>query len=352
MAMFSQSILDWYRHRGRKHLPWQQDRTPYRVWISEIMLQQTQVNTVIPYFRRFIRRFPDLETLGSTPLDEVLHLWSGLGYYARARNLQAAAREIMARHKGQFPRDFTDLIALPGIGRSTAGAILALACDQRWPILDGNVKRVLTRFHAIEGWPGHSSVMHELWDLAERYTPQDHVAEYTQAMMDLGATVCTKGNPFCGACPLAARCQARRFGRQQELPARRPKKKLPTRETIFAILCNGEGAILLQQRPPSGVWGGLWSFPECPVDNEVRAWCEVEFGCRVTSLESWEPIRHTFSHFHLTITPIFVNVETKTDNVMEPDQTLWYNYADPPAVGLAAPVKTLLKTLGTRTLII
>ena len=220
---FSRRVLDWYAGHGRRDLPWQHNTTPYRVWVSEIMLQQTQVGTVIPYYRRFMERFPDTPALAAADIDQVLHLWTGLGYYARARNLHAAAVLIRDRHAGRFPQSFDEVLALPGIGRSTAGAILALACDQRHAILDGNVKRVLARFHAVEGWPGKSAVLQGLWALAEGHTPQRQVAEYTQAMMDLGATVCTRGSPDCEGCPLATDCQARQAGRQREYPSPRPR---------------------------------------------------------------------------------------------------------------------------------
>ena len=242
---FHRRLLHWFRHHGRHDLPWQSPRDAYRVWVSEIMLQQTQVATVIPYFERFMARFPDLASLASADLDQVLHLWTGLGYYARARNLHRAAGVIVAEHGGRFPTDFEAVLALPGIGRSTAGAILAQACDQRHAILDGNVRRVLARHRAIEGWPGQKAVENTLWALAEELTPAEDVADYTQAIMDLGATVCTRSQPRCAACPLAEDCQARAAGRQADFPGRRPRKALPERHTRMLLLRDAEGQVLL-----------------------------------------------------------------------------------------------------------
>ena len=345
MASFSRRVLAWYRRHGRTDLPWQHQRSRYRVWVSETMLQQTQVNTVVPYFEDFVRRFPDLLSLAEAPLDEVLHHWSGLGYYARGRNLHAAARSMLEQHGGKFPSDYKQILALPGVGRSTAGAILALADGRRQPILDGNVKRVLARFHAIQGWPGRSAVLNRLWELAEGHTPQQNIADYTQAIMDLGATVCTRTKPACERCPLRSDCRAFLSGRCTEFPTPRPKRRLPLKSARFVIVRNRQGHVLLQQRPPSGVWGGLWGFPECPLERELGEWCEDTLGYRLIEAEPWEPIRHTFSHFHLDITPIEIESTPVTHKVMEPAGNLWYNMADPPAIGLAAPVKTLISRL-------
>lgn len=346
---FSSRLIDWYRRHGRHELPWQQDRTPYRVWVSEIMLQQTQAATVAPYFRRFVRRFPDVETLALAPLDEVLHLWSGLGYYSRARHLHAAAGIIVKRFSGTLPATLDGLLGLPGVGRSTAGAILALSRGKRCSILDGNVKRVLTRFYAIEGWPGRAAVERRLWELAERHTPSQRVAQYTQAMMDLGATVCTRKKPRCAVCPLASDCKACAMGRAEDFPLPKARKTLPVRDTVFALLRNTTGEVLLQKRPPAGIWGGLWSFPECPAGADFQAWCQRTFGCRVLAVERWDAVRHTFTHFHLDITPVIAQVEFTGDAVMASGETLWYNGANPPLVGLAKPVATLLSQLRTGT---
>ena len=342
---FSQRLLHWFADHGRKNLPWQQQPTPYRVWVSEIMLQQTQVTTVIPYYERFLARFPAANALAEAPLDEVLHLWAGLGYYARARHLHQAAGIIRDHYGGVMPLEFTALAQLPGIGRSTAGAILALSAGQRHPILDGNVKRVLARFHAIEGWPGRTDVLATLWELAERYTPTQSVAEYTQAMMDLGALLCTRGQPRCHACPVAEHCQARQQGRQLELPTPRPVRELPVRATRMLLLCTPAGEVLLEKRPPTGVWGGLWSLPECPPEADLAAWCRAQWGLEVLAMQPWGIVRHTFSHFHLDITPVRVEVGNPSPVIMEAERFVWYNIRQPEKRGLAAPVQRLLNLL-------
>lgn len=342
---FSQRILTWFDRCGRHDLPWQVERSPYRVWVSEIMLQQTQVTTVIPYFERFMARFPDVRALADAPLDEVLHLWTGLGYYARARNLHKAALKIMAEHGGVFPDDFTEVLALPGIGRSTAGAILAQSLGQRHAILDGNVKRVLCRLHAIDGWPGHKPVEEQLWQLAEAYTPTTRPADYTQAVMDLGATVCRRGRPLCDSCPVQAMCLAHKQNNVGAYPTPKPKKTLPVRQTRMLMLQDPRGQILLQQRPPSGIWGGLWSFPECPPDTDISEWCREAFGMVIDTLRPEEVLRHTFSHFHLDIQPVRARLKAHTDHIMEAPATLWYNTRQPDALGLPAPVKQLLSQL-------
>ncbi|MGD8746674.1 MAG: A/G-specific adenine glycosylase, partial [Gammaproteobacteria bacterium] len=255
---FARRVLDWFEVSGRHDLPWQIDPSPYRVWVSEIMLQQTQVATVIPYFERFIARFPAIRELADADLDEVLHLWSGLGYYARARNMHRAARTVCEHHGGRFPEAFDEVAALPGIGRSTAGAILALSLGQRHPILDGNVKRVLCRHEGLEGWPGRPAVEKALWEISDRLTPDDGVAEYTQAMMDLGATICRRGRPDCDRCPVSGDCVARSQGRQQELPTPRPRRERPLRRTHMLLISDPDGRVLLERREPSGIWGGLW----------------------------------------------------------------------------------------------
>ena len=342
-ADFSDRVLDWFARHGRRDLPWQVNPTAYRVWVSEIMLQQTQVATVIPYYERFMARFPEAEVLDRATLDEVLHHWSGLGYYARARHLHAAARQVCEQHAGCLPEDFDALIGLPGIGRSTAGAILALACGQRHPILDGNVKRVLTRYHAVAGWPGQSGVQRELWALAEVATPHTRVAEYTQAMMDLGATVCTRTQPACEVCPLAPECRARATGRQVDFPARRPGKRLPLKRTCMLILYNPAGEILLERRPPAGIWGGLWSFPECAPQADIAAWCRNELGLAVRETAQWPVVRHTFSHYHLEITPVLARAAESAAVVGEGRDRLWYHPDRHRERGLAAPVKRLLE---------
>ena len=260
---FSDKLLAWFDDHGRKHLPWQQNQTPYRVWLSEIMLQQTQVATVIPYYARFTERFPDVASLAASEEDEVLHLWTGLGYYARARNLRKTAIQLVRDHNGEFPADLAQLQNLPGIGRSTAGAIMALAFKLPATILDGNVKRVLTRCYAIEGWPGKTQVSNSLWEIAEQLSPEQRIADYTQAIMDLGATLCTRSKPDCPSCPMHQSCLAYHHDRVKELPGKKPKKNMPVRQIHMIVVTNAENEVLLQRRPSQGLWGGLWGFPEC-----------------------------------------------------------------------------------------
>ncbi|MCC6208502.1 MAG: A/G-specific adenine glycosylase [Gammaproteobacteria bacterium] len=349
---FGAALLAWFDAHGRKNLPWQQGATPYRVWVSEIMLQQTQVATVIPYYERFMQRFADVRALAAAPLDEVLHLWSGLGYYARARNLHRAAGIVCGAHGGEFPADLERMQSLPGIGRSTAGAILALALGQRHPILDGNVKRVLARYHAVEGWPGQPAVERRLWELAEAHTPTDRVGAYTQAIMDLGATLCMRGAPDCARCPLAAECRARHTGRVKDYPAARPRRDKPERESTMLVLTNDAGEILLERRPPAGIWGGLWSLPEAPAeargDAAILDWCADTLRCRIDALTELPGVRHAFSHFTLTIRPLRARVLRQEAGVMEGEGYVWYNGRSH-AGGLAAPIRRLLVSLADRT---
>ena len=338
---FSEAVLSWFDQHGRKHLPWQQEKSAYNTWISEIMLQQTQVATVIPYYQRFMERFPTVSDLARAPVDEVLHLWTGLGYYARARNLHKAAQCVVADFGGIFPTNPEQLETLPGIGRSTAGAIASIAGGHRAAILDGNVKRVLTRFAAIEGWSGTTSVQRELWSLAESLTPSERVGDYTQAMMDLGATLCTRGKPECERCPLNERCQALAQDRVKELPHPRPKKVLPEKQTLMLIVRRGS-EVLLQQRPPTGIWGGLYSFPETPDLRDLPQGWQLN----TDRLKPLAPVRHTFSHYHLDITPILVDAsDLDFTALMEERASLWYNSDRPTEIGLAAPVKKLLTNL-------
>ena len=343
---FSDRVLQWYDRHGRKDLPWQQDRTPYRVWVSEVMLQQTQVATVIPYFERFMARFPDVLSLANADIDAVLHLWSGLGYYARGRNLHKAACKVRDEHAGIFPQHFDAVQDLPGVGRSTAGAILALACDQRHAILDGNVKRVLARFQAVAGWPGEARVLEQLWDYAEGNTPASRVADYTQAMMDLGATLCTRTRPRCDECPLVADCQAHAEGRERAFPGSKPRRELPIRATHMLLVRNAQGEVLLQQRPPTGIWGGLWSLPEIESADLAEDWCRQQLGVSIGRHQSWPALRHTFSHFHLDITPLLIELgKNRAQSVLEGQATVWYNTRSEDPRGLAAPVRRLLERL-------
>ena len=342
---FRKAVLRWYDRHGRDGLPWQQQVTPYRVWVSEIMLQQTRVATVIPYFERFMEAFPDVIALADAEVDEVLHLWTGLGYYARARNLHRAARILRDEHGGEFPRDIEALAALPGIGRSTAGAIASLAMGIRAPILDGNVKRVLCRFHALDGWPGRPAVEGRLWELAEHYTPRKRVADWTQAMMDLGATLCTRRNPDCPACPLRNACAARAAGTPEAWPEPKPKRTLPVRRTLMVLARDDQGRVLLQQRPPSGLWGGLWCFPEAGDEQTARDTL-AQLGLEPEDQGERLPgFRHTFSHFHLDIEPLEIRVQPAGHSVAEGPPAQWVDPQAPGTLGLAAPVKKLLDRL-------
>ncbi|NND68058.1 MAG: A/G-specific adenine glycosylase [Halioglobus sp.] len=342
---FANKVLTWFETEGRKDLPWQQNPTPYSVWVSEIMLQQTQVKTVIPYFERFMDTFPDVSALANAPQDEVLHLWTGLGYYARARNLHKAAQQVAHELEGEFPKDIDGLCELPGIGRSTAGAIVSLAMGERASILDGNVKRVLARYHQVEGWPGQSAVHKRLWEIADDYTPTERCAEYTQAMMDLGATLCTRSNPECERCPLAQGCGAFSDGDQASYPGKKPRKALPVKSTHFLIARSGSGEILLEKRPGEGIWGGLWCFPEVADVAAGRRHCLDQWGLEPNELDTLDSFRHTFSHYHLDITPVVAELDSDPHAVMEGDRQLWYNLRQPPQVGLAAPVAALLAQL-------
>jgi A/G-specific adenine glycosylase len=332
--MFSKQVLNWFDQHGRKDLPWQQAISPYRVWVSEIMLQQTQVNTVIPYFQRFIARFPDIKSVAEAAQDEVLHHWTGLGYYARARNLQRAAQIIETTHNGIFPSDIDTLMSLPGIGRSTAGAILSLAFKQPAPILDGNVKRVLCRYHAIPAAE---------WALAESLVSTQRPADYTQAMMDLGATVCTRTKPKCTTCPLSTDCMAHVQSQETLYPAAKTRKTIPVRSVQMLLLCNEQGEILLEKRPPAGIWGGLWSLPECDSQENIEQYCQQRYGCRVVSQETTSAFRHTFSHFHLDITPVKLAITNWNSMIMENARITWYHPNRSSQLGLAAPVKQLLE---------
>lgn len=356
--LISERVIAWCREYGRHDLPWQTDATAYRVWLSEVMLQQTQVATVIPYFQRFLHRFPTIAALAAAPLDDVLHLWSGLGYYARARNLHRAAQIIMTQYDGKFPLDFVSITELPGIGQSTAGAILSLALKQRYPILDGNVKRVLTRYYGISGWPGLREIEKILWDLADQNTPEHQFAAYTQGIMDLGATVCTRTSPKCIHCPLSKDCTAFITNSIELLPSPKPAKNLPVRQTHMLLMQANGAQVLLEQRPQQGIWGGLWSFPECDTDLDILRIVN-RHGVSASSVTRWPTLRHTFSHFHLDIVPIVVTLDARpatgiAENAatystgaadMEGAPTLWYNLHAPQKVGLAAPIKTLLAQL-------
>lgn len=340
---FSAAIIGWQQTYGRHDLPWQRSRDPYAVWVSEIMLQQTQVTTVIPYFGRFMGRFPDVHALAHASEDEVFAHWSGLGYYQRARNLHRAADEIVQKLGGEFPRTPEALAELPGIGRSTAAAIAAFCFGARAAILDGNVKRVLARYAGIEGWPGEPSTEKKLWQLAESLLPAREIEAYTQGLMDLGSMVCTRRKPRCNSCPLRHRCVALQKGAQDRIPGSRPTKALPLREVVMPIIMHA-GEIMLEKRPPTGIWGGLWCLPEFERFADVRAVVEKRYGVKMHSSRALEPIAHGFTHFKLNIFPILVEVEPVISVARSPGQ-LWVTPEDAVNAAVPAPVRRILREL-------
>jgi len=346
---FAVKLIAWYEQHGRHDLPWQVHSAPYPIWVSEIMLQQTQVITVIPFFNRFMKQFPRIQDLADAELDLVLHLWSGLGYYARARNLHKTAKIITDKYCGNFPPEISELITLPGIGRSTAGAILAQSLGQRHPILDGNVKRVLSRYYRVDGWPGHRETEKKLWQLSDENTPARNVADYTRAIMDLGATVCKRSKAACSQCPLQSACQSFHNDEVNIYPHKRPKKTLPVKETTFLLVRNKQGEIYLTQRPPSGIWGGLWCLPELQPETETTdtEWRMKNFPADIATEPPLPVVRHTFSHFHLDFTVIPATVKgNHPARISETAPAIWYNPAKPAELGLAAPIKKLIHGTG------
>jgi len=367
-APFANAVLAWYEKFGRKDLPWQKNKTFYTVWLSEVMLQQTQVATVIPYFERFIKTFPNITALANAPLDEVLHLWTGLGYYARARNLHKAAQTLRDHYQGQFPQTFEAVLSLSGIGRSTAGAILSSVLDLPYPILDGNVKRVLARCFAIKGWAGEKAVENQLWQLSASVTPTTQVAAFNQAMMDLGAMVCTRTKPKCTLCPLNRQCLAHQQQNYHDYPGKKPKKALPERETYFLILAKNH-QVYLEKRENTGLWGGLYCFPQFETKADLLGYLAKQ---GISHYQEWMSFRHTFSHFHLAIHPIFAQIEphfldnTKEENHSNWQQVqeiggkyesnlssavkYWYDFTKHEQIGLATPVQNLLKVFQSQYL--
>lgn len=345
---FSRRIVQWQLQYGRKTLPWQQDKSLYKTWISEVMLQQTQVATVIPYFNKFMRAFPTISYLARAPLDEVLHHWTGLGYYARARNLHKAAQFIEEHYQGEFPQQFEEVLALPGIGRSTAGAILSLTLNKHFAILDGNVKRVLTRHQAIEGWPGEKRIENRLWELAESVTPDKQAATFNQAMMDMGAMLCTRSKPKCTECPVSSDCLALKNASVLDYPTPKAKKKVPVKHAFMLVLAQKDKnnrLIQLQQRPPVGIWGGLWCFPEFASLDLCH---ESLRSAGITDYQQslLPKFRHTFSHFHFDISPVLIEIEQpEYQQVMEESGGLWYNLQYPQKIGLAAATKKILSVV-------
>ncbi len=350
MSDFARKLIDWQRCHGRHDLPWQGSRDAYRIWVAEIMLQQTQVGTVIAYYERFLSRFPDVATLAAAAPEEVMALWSGLGYYARARNLQRCARCVVDRHEGHFPQEAEVIALLPGIGRSTAAAIAVFAFGLRAAILDGNVKRVLCRCHGIAGFPGDKAVEGELWALAETLLPERGIETYTQALMDLGATACTRATPHCAGCPLRDQCVAWRDGRVHHLPAPRPKRARPRRSCTVLVLLDGN-RVLLEQRPPAGIWGGLLSLPELPEGAGSLAEALPRlFGIALDSTERLAPVRHGFTHFQLELRPLLCRVRAGGSAVHE-DRFRWLPLDGIAAAALPAPIKKLLLDLAEPSLL-
>ena len=351
---FSQRVLAWYQQYGRKHLPWQQNISPYSVWVSEIMLQQTQVSTVIPYYERFMQRFPTVQALADAEIDEVLHLWTGLGYYARGRNLHQCAQVICTEYAGEFPQTVAALSELPGIGRSTAAAIASISMNISAAILDGNVKRVLTRHFAIEGWPGQRAIEKQLWDIAEQLTPKTNTGAYTQAMMDLGATLCTRSKPQCQICPIQTSCLGWSLGAPQRFPTSKPKSIKPTKQTQLIFIVTPSHDVLLQQQPNQGIWGGLWCPPQIALEHSPNALLKDLFSATNLALEEHllPAFRHTFSHYHLEIHPKLLQLQHSPNALHSPisEETLfcWYNVHNPPALGLPAPIKKLIQTIQHR----
>ncbi|MGV8960377.1 MAG: A/G-specific adenine glycosylase [Stenotrophomonas sp.] len=346
--IFATRLLAWFDDHGRHDLPWQHPRTPYRVWLSEIMLQQTQVATVIPYFLRFLQAFPTLPDLAAADNDAVMAQWAGLGYYARARNLHAAAKRCVELHGGDLPRDADALHALPGIGRSTAGAILSQAWNDRFAILDGNVKRVLTRYHGIAGYPGQPAIEKQLWALAEQHValvPDRRLADYTQAQMDFGATLCTRARPACILCPLQRDCVAYARGLVQALPTPKPAKELPEREARALLLEDAQGRILLQKRPPTGIWASLWTLPQAETDSELRQWFAGNLHGTYDNAEELPLIVHTFSHYRLHLQPLHLRKVALRERVGDNEALRWVPRAALSSLGLPAPIRKLLDRL-------
>ncbi len=342
-AIFSTRIIAWQKRHGRHGLPWQNSRDPYRIWLSEIMLQQTQVATVIPYYGRFLEKFPALRDLARASDDEVLALWSGLGYYSRGRNLLRAARIVAEKFGGEFPHAFNDILALPGVGQSTAAAISAFAFGERHAILDGNVKRVFARHFGIAGFPGDKKVEAKLWRAAENVLPKKNIEAYTQGLMDLGATVCRRGRPLCLACPVTDSCIAKREGRSHELPSPRPKKAVPKKSTTMLIIAH-EGEVLLEKRPPTGIWAGMWCFPELQNGASPRDACRERYGLETTPLKPWSVLEHGFTHFRLSIKPQPIAVQKKLSRAAEPG-VVWRSVDDALNAAIPKPVRTLLSKL-------
>ena len=348
---FAARLLAWFDVSGRHDLPWQHPRTPYRVWLSEIMLQQTQVKTAAPYFKRFVEALPTLRDLAAAPLDDVLALWSGLGYYARARNLHAAAKRCVELHGGELPRDLDALTALPGVGRSTAAAIASQAWNDRHAILDGNVKRVMSRYHGVEGYPGLPTVEKKLWALVDAHVaspqlPDTRLADYTQAQMDLGATLCTRSDPACVLCPLQDECVARREGRVAELPTPTPGKTPPQKYAHVLWAEDAQGRILMLRRPPTGIWASLWTLPQADDADAARQWFDEHLSGEYAGAQALSPIDHAFSHYKLQLQPLRVRAESRA-RIGDNDDLRWVAREELTSLGIPAPIRKLLTNQGT-----
>lgn len=348
MSAFAERLLAWFAVHGRHDLPWQHPRTPYRVWLSEIMLQQTQVSTVIPYFDRFLKAFPRLPDLAAAPLDAVLAQWAGLGYYSRARNLHKTAQICVARHAGELPNSLEDLMALPGIGRSTAAAILSQAFSRPAAVLDGNVKRVLSRLHGLTEPVDQRATELKLWQLAEAALPVTQAADYTQAIMDFGATLCTSAQPACAICPLQTACQALKLGLVDRIPAKTPKAAVPERTIRMLLLRDASGALLLERRPERGIWGGLYSLPECSVDADPAQWCRQHYQLRIGLTSAFAEFTHKFTHYTLRASVVSAQVDAQ-NRVQERDRLHWVQPAQLPSLGLPKPIAVALKPLQAAT---
>ena len=343
---FSVQLIRWQRAHGRHQLPWQNTHDPYAIWLSEIMLQQTRVATVIPYYLRFLRCFPDLKSLSLASLDEVLALWSGLGYYSRGRNLYKTARLIVSDHHGIFPQKIEVIQQFPGIGRSTAAAIEVFAYGKRCAILDGNVKRVLVRYFGMEGYPGDKKTEVLLWKKAEELLPKNNVRgnieAYSQALMDLGATLCTRTKPKCIVCPIQRECVAFREHREDKLPIHRPCKPLLVKETVMLMIMR-RSEILLERRPLTGIWGGLWCLPEMPANENVFLYCTQRFGIKIKLLAHMPSIDHTFTHFKLRIYPRSLQVVSQISKISQSGQ-IWISFTGALEVAIPTPVRNLLNS--------
>jgi len=346
-ATFQKKLLQWFDQYGRKQLPWQLNKTPYRVWVSEIMLQQTQVQTVIPYFEKFMRVFPTLKSLSEASINDVLHLWAGLGYYSRARNLHHAAKKMMSEFNGNLPKDIKALTSLPGIGPSTAGAITAIAFQLKATILDGNVKRVLARIHGITQPINEKKTEALLWQLAIKYTPKNRIADYTQAIMDLGATLCTRRQPLCTSCPYLKFCITYNQQLTEIIPTKKANKKLPVKSANFLFIMTNQ-TCFLEKRPLKGIWGGLWSVPEWSAnieDETLQTYLKSIFQVSAKNIQRLNTIKHTFTHYHLNIQPIVIHLKNKPRKKLDPNTQIWYNPNMPATIGLPKPISDFMRSL-------